>query len=69
MQFQANRLSGGEGFFGYRYPLEALAASAPLLVIAAYAWIGDDERRRRMAVAFAVLSIAMHAFGSVATEG
>ena len=69
VQFQANRLSGGEGFFGYRYPLEALAASAPLLVIAAYAWIGDDERRQRMAIAFAVLSIAMHAFGSVATEG
>ena len=69
VQFQANRLSGGEGFFGYRYPLEALAASAPLLAIAAFAWIGEDDKRKRIAIAFAVLSIAMHAFGSVATEG
>ncbi|MEM7287933.1 MAG: hypothetical protein AAF480_16395, partial [Actinomycetota bacterium] len=69
VQFQANRLSGGEGFFGYRYPLEALAASAPLLVVAAYAWVGEDDKRKRIAIAFAVLSVAMHAFGSVATEG
>lgn len=69
VQFQANRLSGGEGFFGYRYPLEALAASAPLLAIAAFAWIGEDDKRKRLALAFALLSIAMHAFGSVATEG
>lgn len=69
VQFQANRLSGGEGFFGYRYPIEPLVASAPLLAVAAFAWIGDDDRRKRLALAFAVLSMAIHAFGSVATQG
>ncbi len=64
VQFQANRLSGGEGFFGYRYPLEALTAAAPLLAIAAFAWIGQDEGRRRIALGFLAVSIAIHAAGA-----
>lgn len=69
VQFQANRLSGGEGFFGYRYPIEPLVVAAPLLAISAFTWIGDDARRQRLALAFAVLSVGIHAFGSVATQG
>lgn len=34
IQYKVNRFSGGGGFVGYRYPIEALAASAPLLFLA-----------------------------------
>jgi hypothetical protein len=33
IQWKANRHSGGDGFVGYRYPLEALAAAAPALFL------------------------------------
>lgn len=34
IHWKANRFSGGDGFYGYRYPLEALMAAVPLLYLA-----------------------------------
>ena len=39
VQLKANRFSGGEGFVGYRYPLEALTASAVLLFVSYQRWV------------------------------
>ncbi len=39
VQLKANRYSGGDSFWGYRYPLEMLAASAPLLLLAYTEWV------------------------------
>ena len=44
VQLKANRFSGGEGFVGYRYPLEALTASAVVLFLSYQHWVS----RRRM---------------------
>jgi alpha-1,2-mannosyltransferase len=55
IQYKSNRFSGGGGFYGYRYPLEALVAAAPLLVLAFREWVAD----RPMALkAFGLLAIA-----------
>jgi len=39
VQLKANRFSGGEFFFSYRYPLEAPTAAAPLLALAYAGWV------------------------------
>jgi len=39
VQLKANRFSGGEGFVGYRYPLEALTAAAVLLFVSYQRWV------------------------------
>ena len=67
IQYKANRVSGGGGFFGYRYPLEALMAMAPMMAITVRSWLGDDRLRVRIFAALAILSIAMHGYGAVTT--
>jgi hypothetical protein len=37
--YKANRFSGGDGFIGYRYPLEALTAAAVLLFASYRGWV------------------------------
>ena len=39
VQYKANRFSGGEGFTGYRYPLEALTAAGVLLTLGYLGWV------------------------------
>ncbi|MCZ6662439.1 MAG: hypothetical protein O6951_05875 [Actinobacteria bacterium] len=39
LQLKANRFSGGEGFVGHRYPLEALTAAAVFLFISNQQWV------------------------------
>jgi hypothetical protein len=39
LQLKAEGYSGGSGFWGYRYPLEALAAAAPLLLLSYREWV------------------------------
>lgn len=39
VQYKANRFSGGQGFTGYRYPLEALTAAGALLTVGYVAWV------------------------------
>ncbi len=58
LQLKANRFSGGEGFVGYRYPLEPLVAAAPLLVLSYREWVAKHRLRR---VAF--MGTAAIAFG------
>lgn len=67
VQLKANRYSGGEYFWGYRYPLEMLAASAPLLLLAYTEWL----RARSMLVQrvfwwLVAASVALTAIGAVA---
>ena len=60
VQYKANRFSGGDGFVTYRYPLEAITAAAPLLLLSYTQWAAD---RPRMVRAFRILvyvSIAAH---------
>lgn len=43
IQLKANRYTGGAGFVGYRYPLEALAAAAPVLALAYPHWARESR--------------------------
>ena len=47
VQLRANRFSGGDGHFAYRYPLEPLTASAPLLFLAFKSWVAQRPRMVR----------------------
>jgi len=48
VQFKANRSSGGSGFLGYRYPLEALVSAGALLTLAYVQWVMDRPFVRRL---------------------
>ena len=66
LQLKANRYSGGEGFWGYRYPLETLAASAPLLLLSYREWLlAQSELMRKAFKALVALSVAMTALGAL----
>jgi hypothetical protein len=68
VQYKVNRVSGGEGFFSYRYPLEGLMAMAPMMALALHAWIAENQSpRKRLFLALAGASIAMHAVGAITT--
>jgi hypothetical protein len=59
VQLKANRFSGGEGHFGYRYPLESLMAAAPLLVLSAQRWAWPRALSRKIllvAIVFAAVA-------------
>ena len=65
VQYKANRFSGGFGFFGYRYPLEALVGLAPLLYLS---YLNSIKGRRILHAAFivtVVMSIGIQAAGVV----
>lgn len=67
LQLQANRVTGGSHFFGYRYALEPLMAAAPLLAIATVGWLGAGRRpdlRAAVFAALALLSVAAHGYGA-----
>jgi hypothetical protein len=66
VQLQANRVSGGNGFFSYRYPLEALMAGGPLLVLGAREFMAT-ETARRILIVVAVASVVMHGYGAITT--
>jgi hypothetical protein len=48
LQLKANRYTGGGGFAAYRYPLEALTAAAPLLLLAYTEWVAKRPRAARI---------------------
>jgi hypothetical protein len=59
VQLKANRFSGGEGHFGYRYPLESLMAAAPLLALSAQRWAWPRALSRKIllvAIVFAAVA-------------
>lgn len=65
VQLKANRVSGGFGFFSYRYPLEALMAAAPILASAAIAWVRAQPSRHRILTLLCGASIIIHGYGAV----
>jgi hypothetical protein len=69
VQLKGNRFSGGERFWSYRYPLEALTLAAPLLVIAWRDWASRTPKRRATFFALAVVAIALQAIGAVCFRG
>lgn len=60
IQLKANRYSGGDGFVGYRYPLEAMTAAGPLLALAYRHW--TDGRRVAWLIFWGFVAIAMLRF-------
>lgn len=64
VQLALNRFSGGDGFFGYRLPLELITASAPLLILAYREWTSQTKTRRRLFSIAAWLSLVTHALGA-----
>ena len=57
IQLKANRFSGGEGFTGYRYPLEMLAASGAILFLSYRHWV--RERPLARLALWITISLAM----------
>jgi hypothetical protein len=67
IQWKANRYSGGGGFWGYRYPLEALAAGAPLLFLSYTEWVQNhsSDRVRKAFRYLLILTIEFTALGAL----
>jgi alpha-1,2-mannosyltransferase len=66
LQLKANRYSGGAGFWGYRYPLESLAASASLWMLAYTEWLRDRSLVvQRLFVYTVVASVVLTAVGAL----
>ena len=59
VQLKANRFSGGSGFVGYRYPLEALTASAVLLFGSYKHWVEQRSLARWLFWAAVVVAITL----------
>ena len=64
IQLKSNRFNGGEGFWGYRYPLPMLTLAAPLLFLAWRDWVAPCARRRAAFIALVILSIANEIVGA-----
>lgn len=65
IQYKANRFSGGDGHFAYRYPLEALTAAAPLLMLSWRAWVARSAVRARLFKGAVILAVASQLFGAI----
>ncbi len=65
VQLAANRFSGGGGFWGYRYPIEALVAVTPLLTVAYSEWTSRTTRRRRLFAIALGTAFAIHLVGAL----
>jgi hypothetical protein len=55
IQYKLNRFNDASAVVGYRYPLEALVALAPLLFLSYIAWV----KRRWLAVRVFVVAITL----------
>lgn len=65
VQMQANRFSGGTGFYGYRLQLETLALATPLLALSYREWVAARPWRRRVFAVLAAYSVGVQALGAV----
>lgn len=66
VQWKANRYSGGSGFFGYRYPLEAMFAGSACLVLAVPAALSSPRLGRALRLTL-VAAATGQAVGAVFT--
>jgi hypothetical protein len=64
VQWKLNRYSGGDGFVGYRYPLEAIAALAPALYFG-WTWISQNRRRTFIFVLATAYAVSIYAAFSI----
>jgi hypothetical protein len=67
VQLRANRFSGGDGHTGYRYPIEAIVAAAPLFFESYRAWISQRPRVKRLFVGSVVLSVVPQLIWAITT--
>lgn len=65
VQYTLNRFSGGDRFIGYRYPIEALTAAAPLLVGSYEAWVRNHRIRETTFATGVVLAVTLQTVGVV----
>ena len=66
LQLKAEGYSGGSGFWGYRYPLEAVVAAAPLLLMSYTQWVARASQLfRKLFVGLLVASFLFSAIGAV----
>ncbi len=68
VQLKANRFSGGDAYFSYRYPLEALTAAAPLLTLAYERWTDRQWFTRMVFIVLLGYSIVLQAYGVLFTS-
>jgi alpha-1,2-mannosyltransferase len=64
VQLKANRFNGGEGFWGYRYPIETLTLLAPLFVLSWQLWVRRTAARRAAFAALAIVSVTLEVVGA-----
>lgn len=64
ISWKAEHYSGGGGFFGYRYPQEAVAAAFPLL-IAGWSWIALNTRRVAVFGLLAFYSLLVYSLAQI----
>lgn len=64
-QYVLHPTMGGNYFFAYRYPLEALVFVAPLLAVTWKSYICPVARRRRLFGVSAALTFGLHFYGAV----
>ncbi len=57
VQFKANRSTGGAGFVGYRYPLEALTAAGAILTLSYVHWVKARPFARNLFWAGVVIAL------------
>lgn len=69
VQLKGEVFTGGMYFWSYRYPLEPLTLSAPLLVLAWREWTGRTRRRRAAFGALLIFSVAWQAIGAICFRG
>jgi len=67
VQLKANVFEEGDTFFSYRYPLEALTAAAPLLVLAYSGWVARRPSVKWLFFVAVGLSIVFQAVGVLFT--
>jgi hypothetical protein len=65
VQLKANRFSGGDGHFSYRYPLETIAVAAPLLFLGARSWWTTSQRHARIFAGAVIVAVVGQAIGAM----
>lgn len=69
VQLKGEVFSGGQYFWGYRYPLEPFTLCAPLLLLAWQQWTSSTAVRRAAFQALVIVSVALQAVGAACFRG
>jgi hypothetical protein len=65
LQYYFQGYAGGDRYFGYRYPLEALVAWAPLLFLSYKHWVSESRFRKVLFAAGVLIAVGLQAYGVV----